>query len=120
MLVAFSIMAFSLGMLYRATGGNVRGISRTESFQRATVLGQSLLASHDAVAPQGWNESGTSAEFKWQVRSTPFPNGVSGPNIPPLYELSLRINWHDGVSPRQLQLFTVRPERREIPGGTLK
>ena len=120
MLVAFSIMAFSLAMLYRATGGNVRGISRTESYQRAVVLGQSLLASHDAVPPRGWNGSGTSAEFSWTARSAPYPGSVAAPGVPPLYEVALTVDWIDAESPRQLQLFTLLPERRALPGAGLR
>ena len=37
-LVAFSIMALALGVLYRATGGSLRSVVAIESTQRAASL----------------------------------------------------------------------------------
>ena len=49
LLVAFAIMAISLGMLYRASGGSARSVGDMERYQRATVLAESIMAMRDAV-----------------------------------------------------------------------
>ena len=49
LLVAFVIMAFSLGMLYQAAGGTVRSLGDTEQQLRASMLAQSVLNSRDSV-----------------------------------------------------------------------
>ena len=67
LLVAFAIMAISLGMLYRASGGSARSVGNMERYQRATVLAESILAMRDAVPEEGWSEAGQVAGFDWRV-----------------------------------------------------
>ena len=55
LLVAFSIMALALGMLYRASGGSARSVADVETRQRASVLAESLLALRDAIPLGGWS-----------------------------------------------------------------
>lgn len=121
LLVAFAIMAISLGMLYRAAGGSVRAVGGMEASQRATVLAESLLASRDAVPEGGWNASGQSAGFDWQVNSAPFPTSVNGPTAVPLHEVRVVVAWSDGIRNQQLVLTTIRPQKKPAPvaGGRL-
>lgn len=121
LLVAFAIMAISLGMLYRATGSSVRAVGDMEISQRATLLAESLLASRDAVPESGWNASGQSAGFDWQVNSAPFPTPVNGPSAVPLHEIRVVVAWSDGARNQQLVLTTLRPQKKPAPaaGGRL-
>lgn len=112
LLVAFAIMAISLGMLYRAIGGSARSVVDTERYQRALVLAESLQALRDAVPEQGWNQSGVSAGFKWAITSSPYTTSVIGPNVPPLHEIRIVIGWSDTDRQRQLELNTLRPQRK--------
>ncbi|MDA8453508.1 prepilin-type N-terminal cleavage/methylation domain-containing protein [Acidovorax sp. GBBC 3334] len=112
LLVAFAIMALSLGMLYRAMGGSARSVADVDRYQRAVVLAQSLLALRDAVPEQGWNQAGDSAGYQWRIASAPYATEFNGPNIPPLHEVSITISWSDGTRPRSFELSTLRPQRR--------
>lgn len=118
MLVAFAIMALSLGMLYRASGGVARSAVQIEQYQGAVVLAESLLSLRDAVPEQGWNQSGESAGYAWTITSNPFPTSVSGLNVTPLHEIKMAITWGDGSGHmRQIELNTVRPQRMPpVPG----
>lgn len=116
LLVAFVIMAFSLGMLYQASGGTVRSLGDTEQHLRATVLAQSVLNSHDSVPEAGWNESGQSAGFAWSVSSAPFRTEVSDPKVSPLQQVEIVIGWTDRNGPRQLALSTLLPQARPPAG----
>ena len=116
-LVAFSIMAMALGVLYRATGGSVRSVSVIESTQRAASLAQSLLALRDAVPAAGWSDSGETAGFAWSIRSTPYATSVTQPNVPPLHEVVVEIQWSDAGAERMFSVVTLRPERKPLPGG---
>ena len=116
-LVAFSIMALSLGMLYRASGANARAADGMERSQRAILLAESLLSMNDAVPPEGWNQSGQSAGFSWRVASNPFPTAVNAPHVPVLHEVHLVIEWQDGANTRQIAMDTLRPERTLLPAG---
>ncbi|HEY0201887.1 MAG TPA: type II secretion system protein [Burkholderiaceae bacterium] len=120
LLVAFAIMALALGVLYRAVGGSASRVANIEVQQRAASLAESLLALRDAVPPGGWNENGQSAGFGWQIQSTPFPTQVNAPNAPRLYEVAITIAWSDAGERRQLDLTTLRPERKPLAGEVVK
>ena len=119
LLVAFAIMAISLGMLYRASGASASNVGDIDRYQRAVVLAESLLALRDAVPEQGWTEAGESAGYQWQINSTPYTTGLEGPAVPPLHDIHIAIRWTNGVRERQLDLNTLRPQRKPPePGRT--
>lgn len=117
LLVALAIMGMSLGLLYRASGTSARNVGEMDHLQRAIVLAESLRELHDSVPAQGWNEAGQSAGFQWQARSAPYATGVQGVNTPPLHEIQIVVAWADGARARQIEVFTVLPERRPVPPG---
>jgi general secretion pathway protein I len=115
LMVAFVIMAFSLGMLYQATGGTVRSLGDTEQHLRASMLARSVLDSRGSVPENGWNETGQSAGFAWRVSSVPFPTGVAGP-APLLQQVQVVVAWTDRRGPRQVELTTLLPQAKPAPG----
>ena len=119
LLVAFAIMAMSLGLLYRMVGGSARNTADIELQQQAVWLAESVLASRSSVRPDGWNADGTSAAFNWQVRSEPFASGVQGPQVVPLHQIRLLVTWTAGSRPGQLELTTLIPERKPLAGETV-
>lgn len=116
LLVAFVIMAFSLGMLYQASGGTVRSLGDTEQQLRATVLAQSVLNARDSVPEAGWNESGQSGGFAWRVSSAPFRTDVVDPKVPPLQQVDIVIGWNDRRGQRQIELTTLLPQAKPPAG----
>ena len=119
-LVAFAIMAMSLGLLYRVAGGSARNVVDAAQAQNAAWLGESLLASRSSVLADGWNEDGESPGFKWQVRSSPFNSGVNSLQTVPLHEIRLAIQWTAGSRPGQIELTTLLPERKPPPGEVIR
>ena len=117
LLVAFVIMAFSLGMLYQASGGTVRNLGDVESHQRAVILARSILNSRDAVPEMGWNEGGESAGFAWRVSSTRFAGGISDSRVPVLQEVQIAVEWADRRGARRLELKTLLPQLAPMPGA---
>ena len=117
LLVAFVIMAFSLGILYQASGGTVRNLGDVESQQRAVILARSILNSRDAVPALGWNESGESAGFVWRVSSAPFTGGIADQRVPALQEIQIAVEWADRRGSRRLELTTLLPQLAPIPGA---
>lgn len=111
LLVAFAIMAMSLGLLYRVAGGSARHVADVVQHQQAGWLAESLLASRSSVRADGWNEDGESAGFKWQVRSSPYNSGVHSSLAVPLHKIRLTVSWTAGSRPGQLDLVTLLPER---------
>lgn len=121
LLVAISIMAIALGMLYRVGGNSARSVAQLGHYQRATLVAQSLLAARDAIAPEGWNESGQSAGLDWAVQSRPYTHALHVGNMQPLHEVHIDITWHEGGQAKHLTLHTLRPQRMPVnaPGEGL-
>ena len=119
-LVAFAIMAMSLGLIYRVAGGSARHVADAAQSQHAAWLAESLLASRNSVLAEGWNEDGESAGFTWQVRSSPFNSGASNPQAIPLHEIRLAIQWTAGSRPGQIDLVTLLPQRKPAPGEVIR
>lgn len=117
MLVAFSIMAFSLAMIYRVSGGTARSAGELEHYQHAALLAESVLNLRDAVPPTGWSGRGGSAGYQWEIRSTPFPTQATGPSVPALHEVSVTVSWSEGAAVKSYNLMTLRPQARPLPGG---
>lgn len=111
-LVAFAIMALSVGLLYQALGSNARQTADTTAREHAALLAESLLAMHETVPVQGVHETGISADMPWQIDSAPFDTPVSrtSPQAPPLHEVRVRVRWSQEPS-REITLRTLRPQR---------
>lgn len=119
LLVAFVIMAFSLGMLYQASGGTVRSIGDTEQQMRATVLAESLLNSRSSVAPEGWNETGQSAGLSWRVNSAPYVTDVDPAKAPALQRVLIVVGWSGRNGPREFEFSTLLPQSKPAQGPPL-
>ncbi len=119
-LVAFSIMALALGLLYQAMGSSVRHVGEGAQYQRAVVLAESILSLRDAVSEDGWNQSGVSAGLAWRVSSARYATAVRDPRAPALHEISVSIDWDEGGRRRQLELSTLRPQRTPPVGAVLR
>ena len=93
LLVAFAILAISLGLLYKSTGGMVRSAGDLDGRQQAAILAMGLLQSRDSVDGNGWNESGAEGAFAWQVQSHPYGDSSAEPGGVRLHELTLTVGW---------------------------
>lgn len=114
LLVAFSILALSLGVLYQASGGNVRNLQQSEQQQRAAALAESLLSLRDTVPPSGWEQSGASAGYAWHIRSSPYPTQVASLSAPRLHQVLISITWGSESAPHQIEVATLLPEQQPI------
>lgn len=123
LLVAFVIMAIALGMLYKASGASARAVGDAERYQRAVFLVDSLLEARDGVPPGGWNASGQSAGYDWTVRSQPYATDASRSSLTAaeLYQLSIVVSWLERGQAKQIEVSTLRPQRKPVPvpGGRL-
>jgi general secretion pathway protein I len=120
MLVAFTIMAFSLAALYQASGGAVRTLGETDQYQRATLLAQSLLSTRDGVPPAGWQDTGRSGGLEWRVSSAPFASPLADPLAPKLHKVDIVVGWEDRRGPRQFSVSTLLPQVASAPGSNAR
>ena len=120
LLVAFTIMAMSLGLIYKSMGASARNVGDITLHQQASMLAESLLNTKDAVTDHGWNESGMFNSFIWHVTSSPFQSAINSPQLIPLHEIRITISWSDGGGQRQLEARTLLPQRKPAPGEAIR
>lgn len=118
MLVAMTIMALSITIIYRAVGGSVRGVDQVGESQRAVAIMQSLLDAYPVVDPQRLSDGGQDGNLTWAVSASPYSgaasaSGTPAGDIPPLYVL--RIDIHSPAG-RHWQAQTLRPLLRAQGG----
>ncbi len=118
LLVAFVIMAMSLAVLYRASGGTVMTALAVERQGQAAVLASSLLNSHEVVPPEGLQISGRRAGFNWTLRSELYPGNPSEPGAVLLHQIWVRLSWNDAGRENSLELTTLRPQRLPVAGSS--
>ncbi|MDO5624848.1 MAG: prepilin-type N-terminal cleavage/methylation domain-containing protein [Pseudomonadota bacterium] len=118
-LVAFAIMAMSLGLIYNVMGGSARHIGQLEGQERAMLLADSLLATLPGVPPEGIHESAQANGYAWTIASSPYPTPAEvAPQAPRLHEVVVRVQWPDGDALREFTLASLRPERLPEPSAT--
>ncbi|MDR0479685.1 MAG: prepilin-type N-terminal cleavage/methylation domain-containing protein [Burkholderiaceae bacterium] len=117
-LVAFTIAALALGMIYQVMGNDARQTGGLAQRQRALALAQSLLAAYTVAPPQDVHDSGESAGYGWRIDSAPYPTPAnsSNPQAPHLHELRAQVSWGNDAA-RSIELRTLRPERLPPPGS---
>lgn len=112
MLVAFSIMALSLGMLYKVSGNNVRLVAVAARQDQASALAESLLNAMDVVPETGWQQAGESASYRWAVRSTPYVGGIADLQAAKLQQIWVTVTWIENNLQRRIELTTLLPQRK--------
>ncbi len=119
-LVAFSILALSLGVLLRIFGGDGRLAALADEHSRAIVLAESLLANAGVEEPLRPGEStGETDGYSWSMRVVPFiPPGEPLPeqlNFKP-YWVDVAVEWGEGDEVRSFALGTLRLVGERQPG----
>jgi general secretion pathway protein I len=120
LLVAFAILAMSLGLIYRSMGESARNAGNLVLYQQAAMFAEGLLNSRASLTSDGWNESGERGAFQWKVTSQPFSapaNAVSGVA---LHQIDISVSWTEGGKSRALEVRTLLPQRKPLPGEAVK
>lgn len=121
LLVAFAILALSLGMLYRGMGGSASSAGHAARTQGAMLVAQSILDQAHHVGPAGWFDRGEMAGFQWEVSSELYSNGQAGATgRVPLHLINLIVQTGEGVESRQWRFDTLLPQRALKPGEAVR
>ncbi len=112
-LVAFAIMAISLSVLYRASGGSVRAVADAEYVDRAVRTARAVLAMHEGVPEGGLSQDGVNGSFRWALRSSPYPLEEGGV---PLHRVEVTVTAVSGDRPRTFTMATVLPQLKPQTG----
>lgn len=113
-LVALSIMALSLGILYQAAGGGVRGSYEADRRVYALTFAHSLLNSRSVVQEGGFDESGVENGMVWRLTAVPFPTGSEQMPGWMLYRVEAIVIWGEGGHAKEVRLASLLPERSTV------
>lgn len=121
-LVAFSILALSLGILMRIFSGSLNNVEVSHDQAQAVVLAQSLIAEAGITYPMFPGESAGVAGgiFNWIMRIRPFQDELAQaeqaipvtPDNLNLWEIEVEVTWgeHAGHKGRSFTLSSLRAQ----------
>jgi general secretion pathway protein I len=114
-LIAFSILALSLGILLKIFSAGVNTASVSEEYTTAVQIAESLMAQTGVETPlqQGEMSGVENERYQWLVSISPFTPTIE--NFDPatlpilLFKVNVTVTWSDGqASDRQIELTTLR------------
>lgn len=127
-LVAFSILALSVGVLLRIFGGGAQMTGKAEERARAITLAESLMAEkacEECELPPGETSGEIDEQFRWTLRVEPYqPAEGASPDslqVEPFW-VEITLEWGDGEQPQSFSLSTLRVKSknvRRIGGGPI-
>jgi general secretion pathway protein I len=121
-LVAFSVLALSLGVLLQIFSTAMRGVDLAGQYSEAVLLAESRLASVGSAIPlEAGNYVGDDAGYRWQVSLAPYADPLSDANLtnpgaPEPLQVRVEVRWRDGERERSLALDSLRLARPPGPG----
>lgn len=114
-LVAFVVMALTLGVLFQIFGTGLRTAGTADEYVRAATLAQGRLAlAADTPPLEPGRRSGefSGTPFRWEQVIAPYADGPARPEGVEAYTVSVRVFWPGGGrGERELTLDTLRLQR---------
>lgn len=121
-LVAFSILGLSLGVLLNIFGRGTRIAALSDEYGQAVVLAESLLAETADGSPlePGERSGGEESGYRWQIRVTPLllpdqaeieSQGLNFPYTP--FQIDVTVAWGTEPPGRTIRLSTLRLANRD-------
>ena len=114
-LIAFSILAISLGILLKIFSSGINTALVSEDYTAAVQIAESLMAKTGLESPlQAGADSGTENEkYEWQVLVTPYlfnPDNLDEMTITTtLFKVKVVVNWDiEKTKRRQIELTTLK------------
>jgi len=113
-LVAFSILALSLGVLLNIFSGGVRRAAISEEYQRAISIAESKLATAgiEVELQEGEIQGVVEDKYHWSLNSQLFiaeDEGLEEESLPvEPYQVTITVEWAAGKEDRQIELTTLR------------
>ena len=114
-LIAFSILAISLGILLKIFSAGINTAVVSEDYTAAVQIAESLMAKTGLESPlQAGENSGTENEkYEWQVLVTPYlfnPDNLDEMTITTtLFKVKVIVNWDiEKTKRRQIELTTLK------------
>lgn len=113
-LIAFSILALSLGILLNIFSGGLRRAIISEEYQQAVVIAESKLAAVgiETELEESAGQGEEQHKFFWKVYVTPFNIEAAGLDAESTmvlpYQVMVTVEWAAGDDNRQVTLTTLK------------
>ena len=114
-LIAFSILALSLGILLKIFSGGVNTAVVAEDYTAAVQIAESLMAKTGVETPllEGQDSGVENEKYNWQVDVVSFvfnPDNVDATTTPAvLFKVKVIVSWGNGnANDRQVELTTLK------------
>lgn len=113
-LVAFSILALSLGVLLNIFSGGVRRAAISEEYQQAITIAESKLATAgvEVELQEGEMQGVIEDKYNWYLTAQLFSDEEQGLEADTLpvepYQVTVTVEWEAGKEHRQVELTTLR------------
>ncbi len=114
-LIAFSILALSLGILLKIFSTGINTATVAENYTEAVQISKNLMAKTGIETPlQVGQSSGIENNFyQWWIETSPFmfnPDNVDPKTLTAeLFKVKVTVSWSDGgASDRQVELITLK------------
>lgn len=118
-LVAFSILAFSLTILLNIFSSGLRRTIVSEEYQKAVIIAQSRLAAAGVEEPleNGGQDGAAEGKYFWSVQVQAFDLDAMGLDfedeklLP--YQVTVTVEWLAGRNNRQFELTTIKLSKEQ-------
>ena len=113
-LVAFMIMALTLGVLFQVFSSGLRTAMVAEEYGEATRIAESLLAEFSGLRPLELGEQSGQVDdtpYRWNASIAPIPTEGIAPTASERFdviEIAVQVFWRAGTGDREVELRTVR------------
>ena len=113
-LVAFSILALSLGVLLNIFSGGVRRAAVSDEYQQAVTIAESKLATAgtEEELREGEIDGVIGDKYHWSLRAALFydvDEGIEEDTLPvEPYQITVTVEWAAGKQDRYIELTTLR------------
>lgn len=113
-LVAFSIMAISIGMLLSIFSSGLRNASVSEEYTSAVQIAETILAKPGIEMPlqQAHSNGVVNDKYRWELTVAPFmltTETIDTRTIPAqLFMVTALVSWGEGGSERQFELSKLK------------
>lgn len=118
-LIAFSILALSLGILLKIFSSGVNTAGVAEEYNAAVQIAESLMAQTGVESPlQAGETTGLENEkYQWRVSVSPFQFTAENLDVTDiaavLFKTKVTVSWGDDNG-RQLELITLKLANKEL------
>jgi len=118
-LIAFSILALSLGILLNIFSGGLRRTIVSEEYQKAVTIAQAKISAAGVEFPmdEGQKQGQVLDKFNWSLVMQPLNTddvaAASEAMGIQVYEVISRVQWMAGDNDRQVELITLKLSKQE-------